>query len=47
MIFSITEDFPLSHARLFFQIARKDINNVTIPPKWGKNLMEKRLMDRD
>ena len=33
MIFSITKDFPLSHACLFFQIARKDINNVILPSK--------------
>ena len=33
MIFSITRDFPLSHACLFFQIARKDINNVILPSK--------------
>lgn len=25
----------------FFQIARKDINNIILPPKWGKRLLEK------
>lgn len=47
MIFSITEDFSLSHACLFFQIARKDINNIILPPKWSKKLIEKGLMGRD
>lgn len=47
MIFSITKDFPLSHACLLSQIAEKDINNIILPPKLGKKLIEDDLMDWD
>lgn len=46
MVFSITEDFPLSTC-LFFQIAGKDINNISFPPKLGKKLLEDELVDWD
>lgn len=46
MVFSITEDFPLSHACLFFfQIAGKDINNIILPLKSGEKFTVEGLIN--
>jgi hypothetical protein len=44
MIFSKTEEITLSHVYLFvcfFQIARKDINSITLPQNEVRNSLKR------